>query len=75
MNLDSRFKHETLVMSCWNVVEDISTVAEFVSENDMGEVENIDRVLNMLLGLSALYQVKFDLLFNNFEKMLEESNE
>lgn len=56
------FELEQSIMNCWHVVDDIKTVtnhAERLSKDDL---------LNTLIGLSTLYQLKFEDLFGEFEK-------
>jgi hypothetical protein len=59
----SIFDLEQEIMSCWSVVEDIKVV--YSTER---LYENEDEMQNVLLGISALYQIKFESLFNTFEE-------
>jgi hypothetical protein len=59
-----RFDLEQAIMSCWNVVEDIDVISEHFQEND--------EVVNVLMGLSRLYQMKFEKCFNLFEECIRE---
>ena len=65
----NRFDHEQSIMSCWCICEDLATLNEAVMEKDLTK----DQICNILTGLHELYQIKFDNLFNNFEKSLKES--
>jgi hypothetical protein len=56
------FELEQAIMNCWHVVDDIKTVtnhAERLSKDDL---------LNALIGLSTVYQMKFEDLFAQFEQ-------
>ncbi len=57
-----RFDLEQQIMKCWSVTEDIDNLyhaAESMSE---------DEVQNYLLGLNIIYEVKFNKLWDTFEK-------
>jgi hypothetical protein len=66
--MSDRFDLEQQIMSCWNVVEDIKMVQEMTDLRKVSE----DELANALLGLQTLYQMKFEVLFNTFEKMIQE---
>jgi hypothetical protein len=59
----NRFDMEQQLMSCWGVVDDMKVVTEEVLEGDYDR----DKVANMLLGMEALYDAKFNKLFAMFE--------
>ena len=61
---------EDNIMECWNVVTDVNTVFEYVMESP--KVDK-DEVSNMLLGITSLYDVKFNRLLREFEKVLKEN--
>lgn len=63
---------EQQIMDCWNVVEDIKTVYEHIG--DSPEFEGIDPkhadlILNLLVGIEKLYSIKFEKMFDTFEKL------
>lgn len=60
--MKDRFDLETAIMSCWNIVDDIDKFREKYELNDKED--------NYLLGLSTIYQVKFELLFDIFEDLI-----
>lgn len=58
---------EQAIMNCWNVVDDINTICDLW---DQTTDENRKQVLR---GMAALYQMKFDDLFTNkFEPLLKQ---
>jgi hypothetical protein len=57
-----KFELEQAIMNCWHVVDDIKTVS-----NNVGRLSQ-DDLLNALIGMSTLYQMKFEDLFAQFEK-------
>ena len=74
MNKD-RFDLEQQIMDCWSVVDDINTVYEYFGDHpDMAgcpaKVE--DEMMNLLLGMKTMYQVKFDKLFRIFEQLVHQ---
>lgn len=63
-----RFDLEQNIMKCWNVTEDIHLIYENVMEKEMTQ----DEIANALLGMHQLYEMKFNKLWDNFEKLIEE---
>lgn len=57
-----RFDLEQEIMNCWNVVEDLKMIygAEHLYDDE-------DAMMNALLGLGSLYELKFQKLWNTFE--------
>jgi hypothetical protein len=65
-----RFDLETDIMSCWSVVEDIKELnRSMLDRRKMTE----DEISNYLLGLESIYQVKFERLFETFEKLVQQN--
>ena len=56
------FELEQAIMNCWHVVDDIKTVT-----NHAGRLSQ-DDLLNALIGMSTVYQLKFEDLFAQFEQ-------
>jgi hypothetical protein len=65
--MKNRFDLEQEIMECWNITSDINDVFEYVMNGD-GKLTpaDRDRVANILLGMSQLYELKFNKLFNTF---------
>jgi hypothetical protein len=61
--MKDRFDLEQGIMGCWSVVEDIKIVAEKYADDN-------DELGNLLLGIQALYQLKFENLFATFEDLI-----
>lgn len=61
-----QFDFEQQIMECWNVTTDLKTVSEYLLDAPL-EANREDKVANMLIGLHALYDAKFDKLFRMFE--------
>jgi len=66
--MNDRFDLEQQIMACWNVTSDIETLFEGVIESDM----TTDQIVNILLGMKQLYELKFDKLFNTFEQLIKD---
>ena len=64
--MTSRCDFEQQLMQCWNVTEDLDTLCEDVIES---ETLCADKISNILIGMSHLYQIKFAKLFEMFEKL------
>ena len=67
-----RFALEEHIMNCWNVVDDIKAV--HTAHQDRREM-SVDEMSNVLMGLEHLYRIKFEALFECFEKHLMEIHE
>lgn len=70
--MKNRFDLEQEIMECWNITSDIDDVYSYVMNGD-GELTPTDRdkVANILLGMSQLYELKFNKLFNTFEECVK----
>ena len=66
-----RFDFEKQNMNCWNVTSDIRTVTEYLLDAPL-EPGREDKMANMLIGIEALYQAKFEALFSQFEDLVRE---
>ena len=56
-------------MNCWKVTDDIDSVAHFVGQMNI-DAKDQDALLNMLLGMKQLYDVKFQVMFETFEELI-----
>jgi len=66
-----RFDFEQQIMECWRITDDIRTVSEYLLDAPI-EPNREDKIANMLMGIEALYQAKFDKLFKQFESLVHE---
>jgi len=65
-----RFDLETDIMNCWSIVEDVKELNRcMLDRRNMTE----DEISNYLLGLQTIYQVKFERLFETFEKLIQQN--
>lgn len=62
MKIDAKFDLEQNILDAWHVVDDLSTVYSRV------DTLSQDEIMNLLLGLKSLYQIKFEKLFESFER-------
>jgi hypothetical protein len=62
-----QFDLEQGIMNCWNVCEDMKILAENILES---KTVDRDKVVNILLGMTELYQLKFEKTFSDFEATL-----
>lgn len=67
----NRFNFEQQIMDCWHVVDDVKTVSKYVMDAPL-EAGREDKIANMLIGIEALYQAKFEELFRLFEEGIKE---
>lgn len=66
----SRFDLEQGIMNCWSIVEDVEDVAELVENIEGLKPEKQDEVVNLLLGIAALYKHRFEKTFGIFEDLI-----
>lgn len=62
----TRFDFEQQIMKCWNVNDDINTLYKGIGDVGMTE----DQIMNALLGMHQLYELKFQELFDQFEALV-----
>lgn len=59
---------EQEIMKAWHVVDDIQLLYENVMETDM----STDDIVNTLLGLESIYNMRFQKVFSLFEEVCKE---
>jgi hypothetical protein len=67
--MTDQFDLEQGIMSCWHVTDDLDILLEELMEN---EHFTKDQASNFVLGLSTIYQAKFEKLFRDFEDFLKQ---
>jgi hypothetical protein len=68
-----QFDLEQQIMTCWNVTDDIQLLYTWVMDSPEAEgLPNkiVDKLANALLGMETMYSMKFERLFDTFEKYL-----
>lgn len=63
-----RFDLEEQIMDCWGVVDDIQTVYHAGDARPVSE----DEMMNALLGLQTIYQMKFEKLQETFAILVQQ---
>ncbi len=63
-----QFDLEQQIMDCWGIVDDIKCLSKIEEIRSMTEDEH----QNYMLGLQTIYQAKFEILFDLFEKFIKE---
>ena len=61
-----RFDLEQEIMECWSITTDIENL-RIALDSSMTE----DQLDNYLLGLTAIYEVKFSKLFDTFGELIQ----
>lgn len=60
---------ESLIMQCWGVTEDVNLLFRHICDDrDFDE----DRMANMLLGISQLYDIRFNNLFETYRGIIRD---
>lgn len=63
-----RFDLEQQIMQCWTITEDLEAIIRQYDYTSPSE----DEMMNVLIGLQTLYNLKFNRLFNTFETLIQE---
>jgi hypothetical protein len=71
MKIKGRFDLEQEILKCWEVTNDINDVYQYVITTSKGIDDDDNKVANILLGISQLYDLKFQKLFNTFEELIK----
>lgn len=66
--MSDRFEFEQQIMDCWGVCDDMGTLFKMEDIRELSQ----DELANALLGLKTVYQMKFEILFDMFERMIKE---
>lgn len=66
--MTTTFDLEQHIINCWNVTDDLEVLNEAVLERNLSK----DEISNILTGMKGLYHLKFETLFETFEKALKE---
>ena len=66
--MSNRFDFEQQIMVCWGVCEDLKTLTKIHDLHQLSE----DQLMNALIGMEAVYQMKFEILFDMFERLIKE---
>ena len=65
---DDRFGLEMAIMNAWNTSDDIGLLADAVMNDEL----DTDELVNTLLGLQQLHQIRSKKAFEIFESMIED---
>jgi len=60
---------EQHIVECRRIVDDVNLLYKEVMENDLHKDQ--DKLANALLGLCTIYEMKFEQVFNTYEKTLK----
>ena len=61
--MSDRFDFEQQIMECWRITDEIRTVTEGITEDDL----STEQVSTIIHGLAGLYEMKFNKLWDCFE--------
>lgn len=61
-----RFKMEDMIMSCWGAKDDMELLSERIMEDDI----STDSIINALIGMAEIHEMKCKKLFEIFECMI-----
>jgi hypothetical protein len=64
--MSDRFDLEQRIMDCWNLTSELKVLNEALLDKNMSK----DELSNILIGLTSLYNIKFDNMFWLFEQLV-----
>lgn len=68
--MSDRFDLEQQILDCWKVVEDIKLINGNQFEGDLSK----DDLWALLEGMAALYELKFNRMWNTFEQCVNKKD-
>ena len=72
---NSIFDLEQEIMKAWHVVDDIELLYEYFGDDKCFygmDAAHADAIMNCMLGLKSVYDVRFNKLFKAFEQVTKE---
>ena len=66
MKMSDRFDLEQNILDCWKITDDVN----LLYKNVMNEEMDKDNISNVLLGLQAIYSMRFEQLWETFENLV-----
>tara|TARA_B110000977_G_C10947059_1_gene443199 strand:- start:493 stop:804 length:312 start_codon:yes stop_codon:yes gene_type:complete len=69
------FNLEQEFMDCWGVVDDIDMLYKYFGDDEFFigmKGEHADKIMNLMGGIHAMYQLKFERTWGTFEKVCAE---
>ena len=70
MEKRDRFMLEQKLMNCWQMTDDLDTIAEYIGDSSDINAQGKDRLLNMLIGMRDLYHIKFEHTMDLFNELV-----
>jgi hypothetical protein len=68
--MKDKFDFEQDIYQCWHIIDDLKQLTEMVLDRDA----STDDIANVLFGLQALYDDRFQQLVESFECILKLEN-
>jgi len=70
--MKTRFDLEEDILSCWQVTEELKVILDALEHDsvfqDM-EAEYSDKLMNLLIGIRAMNELRFNKLFSTFSEV------
>ena len=64
--MSDRFDLEQNILDCWKITDDVNLLYKNVMEEELDK----DKITNVLLGLQAIYSMRFEQLWETFENLV-----
>ena len=66
MKMSDRFDLEQNILDCWKITDDVNLLYKNVMEEELDK----DIISNVVLGLQAIYSMRFEQLWETFENLV-----
>jgi len=66
--MSNRFDLEQDIMRAWNIIDDIKLLNQMIMDGKFNLTE--DKISNILLGMEEIYSLRFEKMFDTFEKCI-----
>ena len=65
--MSDRFDFEQQIQKCWMITDDLEELSEAIMEGKYVKYQDKDEICNAVNGLSSMYNLKFNKLWDLFE--------
>lgn len=71
----TRFDLEQAIMDCWGTEQDIALIADSIGDGHLeGDVVDVDDMLNVLIGVQKLHNLRCTKLMDIFSHLIEKGH-
>lgn len=71
--MKNRFDLEDSIMKCWHVTDDLDLLGDVIGDIKM-DAKDLDKLLNIVIGMKELYNARFSSTFELFEDLVRQGS-